>query len=100
MQMLENSVRGGYDSKFAISRSPFPELYSEFDGKTDEFCEAARLYAVLLLLLTHTVSQLLRLDLEMRSDGALNVDFDGARPPRYSNEEPHIIRVEGTCKLK
>src|SRR5205807_10156521 len=100
MQMLENSLQGGYDSKFAISRSPLPELYSEFDGRAEEFAEAARLYSVLLLLLTHTVSQIRRFDVEMQSEGQLAVNFEGARPPRYSSEEPHVIRVEGTCKLR
>ena len=99
-QMLENSLQGGYDSKFAIVRSPLPELYSDLKTDTDEFQEAARLYSALLLLLTHTVSQILRLDLNLKNDGTLAVDFEGARPPHYANEEPNIIRVEGTCKLK
>lgn len=99
-QMLENSVQSGYDSKFAISRSPLPQLYVGIGSEAQDFAEAARLYSVLLLLLTHTVSQILRLNLEMRSDGTLAVDFEGARPPKYSNQEPHIIRVEGTCKLR
>jgi hypothetical protein len=98
-QLLETSVQGGYDSKLAIAGSPLPGLYSGFRGQAPEFTEAARLYAFLLLLLTHTVSQVLRLDLEMQSDGTLAVSFEGTRPPRYSNEEPHVIQVEGTCKL-
>jgi hypothetical protein len=99
-QMLENSLQGGYDSKFAVSRSPLPELYSEFDGRAEESTEAARLYSVLLLLLTHTVSQILLLDLHMRSDAALDINFEGVRPPKYSNEEPRVIRVDGICKLR
>lgn len=99
-QLLESSVQGGYDSKFAISQSPLPELYSGVGGRAQEFTEAARLYSVLLLLLTHTVSQILRLDLDLQSDGVVAVNFEGARPPRYSNEEPHVIRIEGTCKLR
>jgi len=98
-QLLESSLQGGYDSKFAVTRSPLPELYSEFDGKTEEFGEAARVYSVLLLLLTRTVSQILRLDLEKRSDTTLAVNFEGARPPRYSNEEPFVIHIQGTCNL-
>lgn len=98
-QLLENSVQSGYDSKFAILKSPFPELYSEIGRRTEEFIEASHVYAVLLLLLTHTVSAILRLDLQMRSEGLLAVDFEGSRPPKYSNDEPHIIRVDGTCKL-
>jgi hypothetical protein len=98
-QMLENSVGGGYDSKFVVSRSPIPGLYSDIGGQTQEFIEAARLYSVLLLLLTHTVDKILRLDLEMRSDATLAVDFEGTRPPRYSNEEPHVIQVQGACNL-
>jgi TIR domain len=98
-QSLENSIEGGYDSKFRISQSPLPSLYSAFRGKTEEFEEAARLYCVLLLLLTHTVSQILRLDVELRSPAKLNVNFEGARPPQYSNEEPFKILIKGTCDL-
>jgi hypothetical protein len=99
-QFIESSLQGGYDSKFAIVRSPLPDLYSELNGNIDEFREAARLYSVLLLLLTHTVSQLLKIDLELRSEKELSVDFEGARPPRYSNEDPIIIRVRGKCSLE
>jgi len=98
-QMLESSVQSGYDSKFAIVQSPLPALYAELGGNED-FIEAARLYSVLLLLLTHTVSQILRLNLETRSDGTMAVDFEGARPPKYANEDPPIVRIEGTCKLR
>jgi hypothetical protein len=98
-QSLESSIQGAYDSKFRISRSPLPSLYSAFGGKTEEFEEAARLYCVLLLLLTHTVSQILRLDMELRSTSKLNVDFEGTRPPRYSNEDASVIRFKGTCNL-
>lgn len=99
-QLIENSLQGGYDSKFAIVRSPLPELYSEFRGNSEEFREAGQLYSVLLLLLTHTVDQILRIDFQLESEGKLSVEFEGARPPRYSNEEPTIVRVQGTFSLK
>ena len=99
-QMLENSLQGGYDSKFSVSRSPFPELYSDFGGEAEDFTEVARLYAVLLLLLTHTVSQILKLDLALLSNGTLTVDFEGSRPPHYSAEKPPLIHVRGTCDLQ
>ena len=99
-QFIENSLRGGYDSKFAIVRSPLPELYSELRQNIDEFREAAKLYSVLLLLLTHTVSDIFRIDFELKSKGTLSVDFEGARPPRYSNEDPILITVQGTCNLE
>lgn len=100
LQMLENSLQGGYDSKFVVLRSPLPELFEDFDGRSEGFLEAARLYATLLLLLTHTVSQIERFDVELQSDTNLAVNFEGSRPPRYSNGEPYAVRIEGVCKLQ
>jgi len=91
---------GDEHSKFTVTHSPFPYLYDAFQGKKEEFSEAAQLYSVLLLLLTHTVSNVLRLDIHLRSDETLDVIFEGARPPYYSNEEHYVIHVEGTCKLR
>lgn len=99
MQLIENSVAGGSNNGFAIMGSPFPGLFEELKEEPSEFLEAARLSAVLLLLLTRTVNQINRLDLRMHSATELGVQFKGARPPRYVREQPQEIVVEGICNL-
>src|SRR6266403_1840304 len=99
LQLIENSVAGGSNHGFAIMGSPFPGLFEELKGDTSEFLKAARLSAVLLLLLTRTIHHIDRLDLRMHSPTELGVEFKGARPPRYVREEPQAIVVEGICKL-
>lgn len=99
LQLIENSVAGGSNHGFAIMGSPFPGLFKELKEDMSEFLEAARLAAVLLLLLTRTVCQIDRLDLSMNSPTELGVQFKGTRPPRYVREEPQEILVEGICNL-
>ena len=99
-QLLDKAIQGGYDSKFQIMQSPLPSLFSVFKGKPTEFAEAARVYCVLLLLLTHTVSYIDKLAVELRSSNKLYVSFKGSRPPHYSGEEPSLVEVEGTCNLE
>jgi len=99
LQLIENSVAGGYDSKFAITSSPFPALFTQLKAQPDIFLEAARLYAVLLLLLSHAVGSIDRLDLSMRTETELALSFEGTRAPRYVNEPPPRITVAGVCEL-
>lgn len=99
LQLIENSVAGGSNHGFAIMGSPFPGLFGELKDDISEFLEAARLTAVLLLLLTRTVHRIDNLDLSMRSPTELSVHFKGTRPPRYVREEAHEIAVNGICKL-
>jgi TIR domain len=98
MGMLEHAVQG-YSSRFQVLQSPFPSLYKAAKGKIDDFLEAAKLYAVLLLLLTNTVEQIHKLDLKMKSDRELAVNFAGQRARQYSNQDPHPIKVKGICVL-
>lgn len=99
LQLIENSVAGGSNHGFAIMGSPFPSLFGELNYDIAEFLEAARLTAVLLLLLTRTVHRIDNLDLSMHSPTELSVHFKGTRPPRYVREEPHEIAVDGICRL-
>ena len=98
-QLIENSVAGGSNHGFAIMGSPFPGLFEQLKEDVSEFLEAARVSAVLLLLLTHTVYQIDRLDMTMHSATELRIHFNGTRPPRYSRESPQQIDVEGICSL-
>ena len=99
MQLIENSVAGGSNHGFAVMGSPFPGLFEELKEDVSEFLEAARVSAVLLLLLTHTVFRIDYLDVAMHSATELSVHFKGARPPRYSTQSPQEIDVDGICRL-
>jgi hypothetical protein len=99
LQLIDNSVAGGSNHGFGITGSPFPGLFEELKEEPSEFLEAARLTAVLLLLLTRTVNHIDRLDLKMHSATELGVHFKGLRPPRYAGEQPPQIVVEGICNL-
>lgn len=97
--MLESSVKGTYGSRLQVEGSPFPALYSIAKDNTSEFLEAARLYAVLRLLLTNTVEHIHQLDLRMQGKSKLAVKFQGQRRAQYANRPPHMIKVEGICNL-
>jgi hypothetical protein len=96
--LLESSVKGRGEG-LQIPESPFPKLYAAMKSETAIFIEAARLYAVLLLTLTNTVASIHTLDLRLQGKAKLAVRFEGQRPLRYVNQEPHTIKVNGTCDL-
>lgn len=100
-ELLEHSIQGGFGtSHYQVTGSPFPSLFKAAAGNVDDFLEAARLDAVLLLKLTHTVEHIHSLNLRMQGEAELYIEFEGQRHSRYVNQEPYIIRVEGTCRLR
>lgn len=97
-RMLEQSVAGGART-FEVPRSPFPGLYADLKEDEGLFLAAARLFAVLEILLTGTVERIHTLELMMQEGGRLAVNFEGQRRSEYTNEPPNIIKVEGVCNL-
>jgi hypothetical protein len=95
--LFEHSIRGR--QKPQILESPFPGLYAAMKSNQSEFLAAARLNAVLLLLLTNTVERILELELRMQGKTKLAVNFEGQRAPYYSNETSPLIKVAGVCNL-
>lgn len=96
--LLEHSVQGR-DEGPQIKESPFPKLYAGLEGDPETFIAMARLYAVLLLVLTNTVESIQHLELKIQGMDELSVRFEGRRAPYYSNKAPHVIKVKGVCKL-
>jgi hypothetical protein len=96
---LEMLVRG-LNTPMAVERSPLPEL-SRAIGQNGaaRLVAAAKLTAVLWLRLTGTVAHVLDLDMRLKSRNTLVVRFRGERARVYSNKEPEVITVEGTCPL-
>lgn len=83
-----------------IQQSPFPELFRAIGKEPDKFTKIARLVAVLLLKLSNTVEDILKLELDFSDSGRLRVEFKGRRPRVYDNVEPPIIEVNGICPLQ
>ncbi len=96
--LIEHYVQGE-NRYIGEARSPFPELYAELGNDLPYFLASARLFAVLYLRLTGTVRHVLKLDLAMRDGAKLAVRFEGQRPKYYSNVEPRVIKVKGSCPL-
>lgn len=97
--MLDHAIGGVYGSRLQVKESPFPALFTAFKNSPGGFVAAAKLYAVMQLLLSNTVESIHRLDLRMQGKDKLSVKFEGQRPARFSNQPPQLIKVEGSCGL-
>lgn len=82
-----------------ILKSPFPSIYEQTADDSFLFLTVARLYAVLLLRLCNVVEHIHHLDLKLIDGPELQVSFEGKRGIKPTKEEPHIIKVVGTCVL-
>ena len=94
---LEMFIREG--NGFQIPESAIPFLYRSVGQTVGRFEKFARLILVLHLKLSHTVADVLQLDLTLLNPKQLQVKFQGRRPRRYTNVEPSIIQVDGICPL-
>jgi len=95
---LEVLVRG-MGVPLPVPSSPFPGLFRDFEGHAEAFLVGARLVGVLWLHLSCVVDEITTLDLSMEDPRAMAVHFEGRRPKRFVNSEPHMIRLDGICKL-
>ena len=94
---LEIFIRGG--NGFQISASPIPPLY-RFIGKSQgQFEKFARLTSILYLKLSNTVEEILQFDLKLLNSEQVEIKFKGCRHKRFTNIEPYIFQVNGTCQL-
>ena len=94
---LEMFVRGG--NGFQISASPIPPLYHFIGKNQGQFEKFARLTSVLYLKLSNTVEEILQFDLKLLNPNQVEVKFKGRRHKRFTNVEPYIFEVNGTCQL-
>jgi hypothetical protein len=95
--MIEVLRRGQGLAK--IVKSPFPELFRSFRESPLLFLESAWITAAMQLKLSGCVATINSLKLELNA-GTLSVDFVGTRHRKYTNVEPHVIRVQGNCSLQ
>ena len=94
---LEMFVRGG--NGFQVSASPIPPLYRFIGKNQGQFEKFARLTSVLYLKLSNTVEEILQFDLKVLNPNQVEVKFKGQRHKRFTNVEPYIFEVNGTCQL-
>ncbi|MGE5444562.1 MAG: toll/interleukin-1 receptor domain-containing protein [Ignavibacteriales bacterium] len=97
-EMLEASIQG-INTPVRVKQSPFPSLYKSTNNNTSIFLSYGQLLAVLWLRLSGVVEYIYRLALHMQDKSKLDVYFEGRRARAFSNVEPTVIRVEGTCYL-
>jgi hypothetical protein len=97
-QLLEAIVQG-IRTPIAAKGSPFPALYRLLSNDIPLLLKACQLHGVLWLQLSGVVEHVLRLDVSMPEAGRLDVDFEGQRARQYTNIPPHVIRVQGSCRL-
>lgn len=88
-----------YDSKERVEKSIFPDLWTKMKKRPTDFLRQARLTAVYHLKMTNTIENILELKLGLIKNQAISVRFRGQRKNLYSNQEPYIIDVTGSCKL-
>ena len=94
---LEMFVRGG--NGFQISASSIPSLYRSFGQTGKRFEKFARLTSVLQLKLSNTVDEILTLDLKLLNSNQVEVKFKGCRHKQFTDVEPYIFEVNGTCQF-
>jgi len=97
--MLEVLVRG-LNTPVEAKKSPFPEVYRLIGSDQAYFLAVAKLFGQLMLYLSATVDRVIRLDLDLVSQGRLAVNFEGQRPRRYTNVDPPLIHITGECDLE
>jgi hypothetical protein len=89
-------IAGG--NRLSVNSSPIPLLMRSSTGSLSELLPVARLTCVMLLILTGTVEHITRLDMTL-ANSAVEVRFEGVRHKAYSNCEPTVISVTGTCQF-
>ena len=101
--LLEVQIRGELSSehgnRLQALASPIPELYQHFRKTPERFKQFARLISVLYLKLSNTVEDVLQLDVKLLNSAELQIKFKGRRPQFDINEEPALLKFDGTCPL-
>lgn len=78
---------------------PIREVYQANSGRKTIWPRLARLKAIAVLKETETVEHVLELAIQPRPRGEARIVFRGQRASHYHNESPHVISLDGICKL-
>jgi hypothetical protein len=95
--LLEGAIAGSgrHQARECVIRSVYAS-----HGKSTSWRELARLQAIFLLKATGTVDHVLDLTIGSVRAGTASVIFRGRRRPRYTEQEPPLIQLSGTCPLR
>ena len=118
---VHNGLSLQHKNGFAVYKSPLPHLYQTFYKTPEQFEKFARLVSVLFLKLTHTVEEILQLDLELQESAEfpvplnggywhprylkmqkgpiLKVRFKGRRHQYFLIRDATVLEFEGVCPL-
>ena len=119
---VRNGISQQYKNGLVVHESPLPQLYLSFQETPEQFMKFARLVSVLFLKLTHTVEEILQLELELRESeefpvpanggnhqhpryqkmqkgAALKVHFKGRRHQYFPIRDATVLEFEGMCPL-
>ena len=119
---VRNGISQQYKNGLVVHESPIPQLYLAFQDAPEQFLKFARLVSVLFLKLTHTVEEILQLELElqesekfpvhandenhwhpryqkMQKGPALKVRFKGRRHQYFPIRDATLLGFEGICPL-
>ena len=95
-KMLESYVSGlGSNNEFRIVASPIPPVMNTSEPLSERL-EVARLMCAFLLISTHAVERIIKLNIEFNEKG-VSVEFVGMRARQYSNDKPVTLTVSGVC---
>ncbi|WP_449420564.1 hypothetical protein [Phormidium nigroviride] len=100
LSQIDSLVEGGYDNAVKkIKQNIFPDLWKKLKIPPSKFLPHARLVAVYYLKMSLTVEHILELKLGLIKDNVMSVKFRGQRKSFYINQEPAVIKFQGSCLL-
>lgn len=92
-------VTNFYNSTAIIEKGLFPELWTKLKIQSRLFLPKAWLAAVYHLKMSQIIEDVLELELGPVKNKIMPVRFQGRRRRFYTNQEPSIIKVVGSCTL-
>jgi hypothetical protein len=96
---VEMYIRGSSGSRYYVDRDVLSEIYAAYKDHPELVLPLARLKLLYALRASDCVEEVLELRLGPIQNGRCHVRFRGRRARRYSNVEPHVIAIEGDCRL-
>ena len=97
---LFGALLQGINNPLRLKESPLPAVYDMFENDRERFIAAARLMAVLALRLSGVLEHVLKLQFTFTSQRQLHVDLVGRRRRKLRNQDPHLMTLQGDCRLE
>lgn len=99
---LVPSIQIGFQNTplMEITEGIFPALWGRLNTTTQGFLPKAWLWAAFMLKASGIVETITTLELGPVNKKVMRICFQGKRKQIYSNQEPHIIKIEGECRLE